>query len=233
MQGRHIDFPVDGGTCGGYLAAPVEGQGPAVIVLQEWWGLTPHIEDVCDRFAREGFVALAPDLYHGERASGPDDAGRLMMALEIARASRDLRAAAQRVTRDPASATAKAGVIGFCMGGQLALFAACESAEIGACVDFYGIHPKVRPDLAALARNGTPVLGIFAEKDAFVTPADGRDLAARVRAVGGRFELHVYPNVDHAFFNDTRPEVHDSAAAQDAWQRTLRFLRDNTSRRTG
>lgn len=221
-MGQIVRFPSDGGTTSGYLARPASGSGPGVLVLQEWWGLVPHIQDVCERFATAGFVALAPDLYHGRTAGNPDEAGRLMMALEIGQAERDLAAATRYLAA--AAGRAKVGVVGFCMGGQLALFAACRNPGIGACVDFYGIHPQVKPDLAALR---CPVLGFFGERDAFVKPADARALEQAIRAAGGQATFHIYPDADHAFFNDTRTDVYHPARAREAWNETLAFFREH------
>ena len=91
MAGQMIEFQSNGGTTQGYLSLPEGGRGPGVVVIQEWWGLVPHIKDVADRFAAAGFVALAPDLYHGDVARSPDEAGKLMMALNIAQTEKDLR----------------------------------------------------------------------------------------------------------------------------------------------
>jgi carboxymethylenebutenolidase len=220
MPGRRVQFPSNGSTTDGYLATPATGKGPGILVIQEWWGLVKHIENVCDRFAAEGFSALAPDLYHGQVATEPDGAGKLFMALNIAQAEKDLTGAARYLTQH--SSTAKLGAVGFCMGGQLALFAGCTNPAIGAVVDFYGIHPNVKPDYTRLTG---PVLGLFAEKDAFVTPDTAREVEAAIRKAGTAVEIHIYPGVDHAFFNDERPDAHDKAAADDAWRRTLAHFR--------
>jgi len=220
MAGRMVEFPTNGHTTQGYLATPAAGSGPGVLVIQEWWGLVPHIKTVCDRFAAEGFSALAPDMYHGKVANEPDEAGKLFMALQIDRAEKDLSGAA-RYLAGHASGT-KLGAVGFCMGGQLALFAGCIDRTIGAVVDFYGIHPNVKPDYSRL---GGPVLGLFAEKDGFVTPQVARDVEAAIRKAGKPVEIHVYPGVDHAFFNDERADVYNKPAADDAWRRTLAHFR--------
>jgi carboxymethylenebutenolidase len=220
MAGTMVQIPTNGTTTPGYLATPAAGKGPGVLVIQEWWGLVGHIKNVCDRFAGEGFTALAPDLYHGKSTNEPDEAGKLFMALNIAQAEKDLRAAAAFLA--PRSSTAKLGVVGFCMGGQLALFAATLNPNVGACVDFYGVHPNVKPDFSKLSG---PVLGLFAEKDQFVTPQVARELDAAIKKAGKSSEIHIYPNVDHAFFNDERADVYDKAAADDAWKRTLAFFR--------
>ena len=222
MAGRMIEFQSNGGAAGGYLSLPESGRGPGVVVLQEWWGLVPHIKDVADRFAAEGFVALAPDLYHGEVARSPDEAGKMMMALNIDRAEKDLRGAVEYLLGYGAPEGAGVGTVGFCMGGVLSLYAASKNKWVGACVVFYGIHPKVEPDFERLR---APVLGLYAERDQFVPPAAVRALEEKMAEHGKSIETHVYPGVDHAFFNDTRPEVYDPDAAADAWRRTTEFFR--------
>ncbi len=222
MAGKMVEFPTNGTTTGGYLATPASGKGPGVIVIQEWWGLVGHIKKVCERFAAEGFSALAPDMYHGKTADEPDGAGKLFMALNIAQAEKDLRSAAKYLAGH--SSTAKIGAVGFCMGGQLALFAATLNPSVGATVDFYGIHPNVKPDYTKLSG---PVLGLFAEKDGFVTPQVAREVDAAIKAAGKQSEIHIYPGVDHAFFNDERSDAYNKPASDDAWRRTLTFFRQH------
>jgi len=120
------------------------------------------------------------------------------------------------------SSTAKLGAVGFCMGGQLALFAATLNPDVGATVNFYGIHPNVKPDYSKLAG---PVLGLFAEKDGFVTPQVAKETDAAIKKAGKTSEIHIYPGVDHGFFNDERPDVYNKTAADDAGRRTLAFFR--------
>ena len=222
MAGKMVQFPTNGGTTSGDLATPASGKGPGVLVIQEWWGLVQHINNVCDRFAVEGFTALAPDMYHGQTASEPDGAGKLFMALNIAQAEKDLRGAATYLLGQ--ASTKKLGAVGFCMGGQLALYAATLNPSVGACVNFYGIHPNVKPDYSKLSG---PVLGLFAEKDQFVNPATAKALDAAIKGAGRQSEIHIYPNADHAFFNDERSDVYHKAAADDAWRRTLAFFRQH------
>lgn len=225
MAGRNVEFASNGGRDNGYLSPPAAGTGPGVLVIQEWWGVNANVRDIADRFAAEGFVALAPDLYHGKVAREPDEAGKLMMALDIDRAARDLRGAAAFLLGEGGAAGSRVGVVGFCMGGMLALYTGTVAPEqIGAIVDFYGGHPNVRPDYARL---DAPVLGLFAERDGFVTPEVARALEAELKALGKRVEIHIYPDVDHAFFNDERPEVYAPEASVDAWKRTLAFFRAN------
>lgn len=206
----------------GYLATPATGTGPGVIILQEWWGLVPHIKSVADRFAKAGYVALAPDLYHGETTTSPDEAGRLFMALNIEQTAESLKSAIDFLLNHETVSSTQVGVVGFCMGGQLALLAGTVSNQIGAVVDFYGIHPNVSPNFANLT---APVLGIFGDQDTFVPPDAVLALEKAIRDAGGQIETHTYANADHAFFNDTRPEVYNPTAAADAWERTLAFLK--------
>jgi carboxymethylenebutenolidase len=220
-----VQFPTNGTTTDGYLAVPESGAGPGVIVFQEWWGLVDHIKDVCDRLAASGFTALAPDMYHGDCTTDPDEAGRLMMALDVPKAAADAAGAIAYLQAHAACSGDRVGVMGFCLGGQLALYSACEnSATTGACVNYYGVHPNIRPDVAAL---DCPVLGLFAERDGFVTGDVVESLAASLRDADKSFDFKTYPDVDHAFFNDTRPDVYAAAAADDAWLRTIDFLRAN------
>jgi carboxymethylenebutenolidase len=224
-MGERIEFASNGSTAQGYLAVPEGGSGPGVVVIQEWWGLVPHIEDVADRLAAEGFVALAPDLYHGEATTEPDEAGKLMMTLDMERAAKDLKGAiAECRTRGSATGV---GVIGFCMGGGLALLAATLDGEtVKATVPFYGVIPGGGPG-PDYTRLGGPIQGHYAEQDDFAGPPAVAQLTADVQAAGGTIEVFTYPGTQHAFFNDTRPEVFDAAASAQAWERSLSFLRAN------
>ncbi len=227
MAGQMVEFPSNGGTAQGYLALPGAGRGPAVVVIQEWWGLVPHIKDLADRFAAEGFVALAPDMYHGVQTTEPDEAGKLMMALNIDQVAKDLRGAVAYLLGRPETSSKQAASIGFCMGGQLALYAAAVSPDqVGAVADFYGLHPNVKLNLRRIK---APVLGVFAEKDGWASPAVGAALEADLMASGVTTDFKVYAGADHGFFNDTRREVYDAAAAADAWQRTLAFFRTHVN----
>ena len=217
-----IEFRANGRRVAGYLARPKRETGPGVLVLQEYWGLVPHITDVADRLAAQGFFALAPDLYHGDVAKSPDEAGRLMMALNVAEAAKDLQGAAEHLIGIPNVQPKQVAAIGFCMGGQLALYAACELPDcIAAVVDFYGIHPAVSPDVSRLSG---PVLAHFAKHDRSVSAEAADALVQRIRDAGKEIEAHTY-DAKHGFFNDQRPHVYDRTAADLAWIRTLDFLR--------
>jgi carboxymethylenebutenolidase len=220
-MGQKVTFRSNGAAAAGYLARPAK-PGPGVVVIQEWWGLVPHIEEVADRFASAGFVALAPDLYHGKTTKSPDEAGKMMMSLRIDEAARDIDGAIDYLRSQPDVAAGHVGSVGFCMGGALSLYAACRNPSVSACVVFYGGHPNVKPDLGALK---APLLGLYAGKDGFVSPEVVADLDQRLTRLDKRHEFHTYPSAQHAFFNDTRPEVYDPQAAADAWNRTIAFFR--------
>ena len=227
MSGEMLSFQSNGGTTSAYLASPAGGgKGPGVVVIQEWWGLVPHIKSIVDRFANAGFLALAPDLYHGKSAKSPDEAGKLMMAMNIDKAEQDLSGAVSFLAQHPLNSTGKVGTVGFCMGGALSLYAATRNINVKACTIFYGGHPNIHPDLPALQ---APVLGLYAEKDNFVTVSAVAELERKLKELGKVHEFHTYPGVNHGFFNDERPEVYDEAAAKDAWKRTLTFFRANLS----
>jgi carboxymethylenebutenolidase len=220
-MGDMIRFKANGREAEGYLSVPASGSGPGVIVIQEYWGLVPHIKAITDRLAGEGFVALAPDLYHGETTTSPDHAWKMLLALRADEAEKDLRGAVRFLLDHKAVSPKAVGTIGFCMGGALSLFAASKNPEVSACVVFYGIHPNITPDIANLK---APVLGIYAEKDGFVSQDAVKALDAELTRHGKRHEFHTYPGVDHAFFNDTGKN-YDKAAAEDAWTRATAFLR--------
>ena len=223
-MGATVQFPMNGVSGGGYLATPSSGSGPGVVVIQEWWGLVDHIEAVADRLAGAGFAALAPDFYDGRTTASPDEAGKLMMALDIDAAEKKLRGAVDYLLSRDEVTGSRVGTVGFCMGGQLSLYAACANPRVGACVDFYGIHPNVKPDLAGLQ---APVLGFFAEQDGFVPPAAARQFESDLRAAGKQVEITVFEGADHAFFNDTRAEVYHEAYARQCWERLVAFYREH------
>ncbi len=220
-MGEMITFPSNGGTTPGYLAKPASGSGKGVVIFQEWWGLNANIKGIADRFAGEGFVALAPDMYHGKIATEPDEAGKLLMALNIAQAEKDARGAVQYLKN---LTGAPVGTTGFCMGGALSLFTACNSGkDVGACIDYYGGHPAVQYNWSGLT---APVLAFWAGHDDFVNP-NIPNLEAGIRGAGVAYEGISFPGTQHAFFNDDRPEIYNKEAADDTWRRSLAFLRAN------
>ena len=226
LRTNMIEFPSNGGTTPAYLAQPDdEGSHPAVIVIQEWWGLVPHIKDVAERFAGKGYIALAPDLYHGQAAAEPDEARKLAMALDRDRAVAEIGAAARYLASLPAAEPKRVGVVGWCMGGGLSLSAAADyggrgSGAIGAAVCFYG-RPLASSDCARLH---APVLGLFAEEDHGISVADVHAFEDELMEYGVPHQVRLYEGAHHAFFNDTRP-VYDPEAAADAWERTLAWFK--------
>jgi len=221
-MGEMVTFPSNGSQAEGYLARPGSGSGPGVIVIQEWWGLNDNIKDIAERFAKEGFVALAPDLYHGQVTAEPDEAGKIMMSMKMEQAAKDLTGAVDYLAGLDATTGSKVGSVGFCMGGGLSLYLASLKPEIGACVIYYGVLPGTQPDLAQVQAT---VLGHYAENDDWASPESARALEKQLKDAGKQVEFHTYPGTGHGFFNDTRPEVHNADAAKTSWERTLAFYR--------
>jgi carboxymethylenebutenolidase len=226
-MGEIVEFPSNGTTGQGYLATPAggPGSGPGVLVIQEWWGLVPHIKDVADRLAAEGFVALAPDLYHGKTVDEPDEAAKTMMAMNLDKAAKDMSGAVDYLNED--SQGDGIGVIGFCMGGGLALLLATQRPDVvKAVAPFYGVipWPAAEPDWSNVA---AAIQGHYAEQDGFASPDTVRALEKQLKDLGKDVEMFIYPGTDHAFFNDTRPEVHDPEASATAWNRALAFFRSH------
>ncbi|HAP77339.1 MAG TPA: dienelactone hydrolase [Acidimicrobiaceae bacterium] len=218
-MGEIVTFKSNGHTCNGYIA----GSGPGVLVIQEWWGLVPHITEVVDRLAAEGFTALAPDLYHGESSTEPDGAGKLMMALNLEQAVKDLSGAVDLLQER--SGGGKIGVVGFCMGGALAIVAAAKRGDaVAACAPYYGVigWPSIQVDYSAISGR---VVGEYAESDDFAGPEAVRAQEAAMREAGVDVAMHIHAGAQHAFFNDTRPDVYHAAAASEAWARTLDLFR--------
>ena len=216
-----LTFTANGGTVAGYLARPVGGEPyPGVIVIQEWWGLNDNIREIANRIAAEGYVVLAPDLYHAQATSEPDEAQKLMLALSQERAVTDLNGAVAALQARTDVLADAIGVTGFCMGGGLALLLAMKNPAVTATAPFYGVPMG---DLAEASNIRGRVLALYAGKDEFVNAGVVEQVRAALTAGGVAHEIHVYPESDHAFFNDTRPEVYNAADAADAWERLLRF----------
>ncbi len=222
MAGELVTFPSNGGQGQGYLAKPASGKGPGVVVIQEWWGLNDNIKSIADRLAGEGFVALAPDLYSGQVTKEPDEAMKLMMAMKLEQAAKDISCAVDHLIASDATSGSKVGSVGFCMGGGLSLYLATLKPQVGACVIYYGVVPAVQPDLSKIEG---AVLGHYAENDDWASPATVRELEMKLKSLGKDAEFYTYPNTQHGFFNDTRPDVHAPEAAKLSWERTLAFYR--------
>jgi carboxymethylenebutenolidase len=218
-EGKMIEFKVGNRTAKGYLVAGPEAEGkPALIVIQEWWGLNDHIKDVAGRFANEGFVVLAPDLYDGRVTKDADEAAKLMNSLDQSRALETLNGAVDYLRQTTHSD--KIGVTGFCMGGSFALLLPCRNQSINAAAPFYGDVPSED----VLAGLSAPVLFIGAADDPWINLSKMNALKAGIAKLHKEGEVKIYEGVGHAFFNDTRPEAYNREAATDAWQRVTKFF---------
>jgi len=226
LKEQMVTYPGEGVTVRAYLVGPaVKGPRPALIVVQEWWGLNDHIKDVARRYAREGYVAIAPDLYSrlGNRVTtDPGEAGKLMNSLRQEDGLKDLNATVTYLKSVEGVDAARIGVTGFCMGGSYALMLPCVNRAIKAAAPFYGQVPNPDAPLKDLA---CPVLYIYGEEDGWITKADVQRLAAALKKFGKPGEIKTYPGAPHAFFNDTRKDVYKPAEAKDAWARTLAFFK--------
>ena len=224
-MGEMVSFASNGDSCEGYLAVPDSGSGPGVIVVQEWWGLVDHIRDVADRVAAEGFVALAPDFFHGAKTTEPDEAQRLLMGLAMDRAAKDIAGAAQYLAGRDETTGNGVGTVGFCMGGSLALWSGALADEVKVAVGFYPAVPweKMSPSWGNHANKSAM---IHASEADGTSKADGIQAAVRgIQEAGGDVEVYDYPGSSHAFFNDQRPEVYSKEHSEQAWRRTLDLLK--------
>jgi carboxymethylenebutenolidase len=223
---QNVTFPSNGNEAHGYLATPPSGSGPGLVVIQEWWGLDDHMADMVDRFAAEGFVALAPDLFGGTVAHDSDEAGRLLQELPVDRAARDLAGAVDFLLGNDAVTSSTVGTVGYCMGGGFVLLlAANEGDKIGAAVPFYGVGPGVPDTYRSVT---APIQGHYGEQDEMYPVAEARKQEQQIREESqGSVEFFYYP-AGHAFHNDKdKLGTYDKASAELAWTRTLEFLRAN------
>lgn len=219
IASQMITFPSNGQTTPGYLAYSDNGRShPAIVVIQEWWGLVDHIKEMCERFAQAGFVALAPDLYHGQKADEPDDARKLAMALDVPRALYEIQSAAIYLQSLDHVSSEKIGVVGWCMGGMAAFQTAVNpgKANIGAVVGFYG-RPPTSEDVPKI---NAPILGLFGDLDQGIPVDTVKQFEKDLKANNKTHHIEIYQDAHHAFFNDTRLQIYNEAAAKDAWQRT-------------
>ena len=220
-----VTFPAEGAALAAFLARPADPKPkPAVIIIHEWWGLNDHIKDIAQRFAREGFVALAVDLYSrlaNAVTKDPTEAAKLMESLKSQQALKDINAAVRYLKQQPFVDGWKLGTIGFCMGGTFALLLAAHNSDIKASVPFYGQIPPTDSLKYLLC----PILYIYGEQDGWIQKADVQRLRQGLIQLGRPGEVRTYPGCPHAFFNDTRADAYRPKEAQDAWQRTLAFLR--------
>jgi carboxymethylenebutenolidase len=221
-----VEFKSNGSMASGYLVTPASGRGPGVLVIQEWWGLDSGIKTMTDRLGEAGFVALAPDLYHGELAGHTemDKAGKLMQALPPDRAARDMSGAVDYLASHPAVAGKGIGVVGFCMGGMLSfIIAATRGDAVKAVVPFYGFpQGDAEPDWSGLT---AAIRGHMAEKDSFFPPEKARALEVRLRAMGKDITLTVHAGSGHAFMAPHNAlGTRDAALAAQIWPEVTAFL---------
>jgi carboxymethylenebutenolidase len=221
---QNTAFPSGDSQAHGYLALPMSGRGPAVIVIQEWWGLTDHIADVADRLAAEGFVALAPDLFGGRTTHDAEEAGQLMSELPVDQAARDLGGAVDFLLAHDAVTSSTVGAVGFCMGGGFVLLLAAQQGDrVSAAVPYYGVGPAVPQTYEGLR---AAVQGHYGERDDFYPADDARAQAEQIRRESGaEVEFHFY-DAAHAFHNDTNKlGTYSPEDARTAWARTVEFLK--------
>jgi carboxymethylenebutenolidase len=219
VESTMVEIAVDGRLLPAYLARPAAGgTAPGIIVIQEWWGLVDHIKDVADRFAREGYVALAPDLYYGSQTDEPDDARKLAMEMDRPRAMQDLEAAAAYL-RGMGCPTV--GAIGYCMGGGLVMEMATRPGLLNAATPYYG--RPLPPERAGEVT--VPIYGFFGERDGGIPVADVTALFDALKQAGKDANVEIYAGAEHAFFNDSRPSAYHAEASADAWRRTIEFFK--------
>lgn len=217
-MGNMIEFKRNGQRVGAYLAKPAgAGPFPAVVVIQEWWGLDEHIKDVSERYTREGYISLAPDLYHGKVTKDPNEAGKLMTALDREEAVKDLLGTVEHLKAMKEVRADRIGATGFCMGGSYALLLPCRTKDIRAAAPYYGEIPAE----ATLNTLACPILYIYGDADFWITQDEVKRLEDTLKKLKKPGEVKIYPGAPHAFFNDTRKDVYRQTEAQDAWRHTL------------
>lgn len=220
MKNEILQFNTANGASTAYVAMPDEPSGKAVLVIQEWWGLNDHIKDIANRYVKEGFMAIAPDLYRGKLAKTAEEAGKLMHNLEIEDGLNTIESAMEKAQEK--YEIESFGITGYCMGGTFALQAACKLEGINAAAPFYGDIPE-EFDLKSLK---CPVIFISGTQDKWINPEKVGELE-RVAKENFLPVDSIKYDADHAFFNDTRPEVYNEEAAKDAWQKVIAFFNKN------
>jgi carboxymethylenebutenolidase len=219
MKNEMLSFDTANGKGTAYVALPVNSNGKAVVVIQEWWGLNDHVKDIANRYAAEGFTAVAPDLYRGKIAKDSAKASQMMHELT----NEDGLDTIKNAMADASTSfdISHFGITGYCMGGTFALNAACELEGLSAAAPFYGDIPPED----VLKKLSIPTIFISGTRDGWITP----EKVAQLEDAAERFELPIHSvkyDADHAFFNDTRPEVYDETAAKDAWAMVVGFFND-------
>jgi carboxymethylenebutenolidase len=218
-----VEFQSNGDTATGYLAIPESGSGPGLIVLQEWWGMDDSVKRYADRFAEAGFIALAPDLYHGETTEQPDEAEQKMMAMNMDQTVKDMRGAVDFLKQQDGVEGDGVGAVGFCLGGGLAVWAASEHDDVNAVVTYYYVMPHGKPDFSKV---NAPVLGHFGTNDDFVPVDDAKALEKELNDAGADAQFEFYEGAGHAFANDhDRLGTYDEEKSDSAWQKTVDFFK--------
>ena len=219
MNTETLSFDTANGATTAYVAKPDSANGKAVILIQEWWGLNEHIKDIANRYADEGFTAIAPDLYRGKLAANPQEAGAMMQALQLEDGLDTIKNTIDAV-KDKYG-FAHFGISGYCMGGTYALRAACTLEGLSASAPFYGDIPEED----VLKNLSTPTIFISGTKDQWINA----EKVGYLEEMTSKYELPVTSvkyEADHAFFNNTRPEVYDETASRDAWALVTGFFND-------
>lgn len=219
MNNETLGVNTSNGATTAYITKPEADTKRAVLVIQEWWGLNDHIKDIAGRYSNEGFIAIAPDLYRGKIAKDSGEASELMHGLAIEDGLETIQKTIAAAS--DAYGITHFGITGFCMGGTFALRATCELEGISAAAPFYGDIPPED----VLKKLATPTIFVSGTKDAWINPAK----VAELEEITEKYELPLTSakyEADHAFFNNTRPEVYDEAAAKDAWALVIGFFND-------
>lgn len=209
-----LNLSTSHGATTAHVALPDTTATAGIVLIQEWWGINDHIRDLAGRYAREGYLCVAPDLYRGRLTTDPQEAAALMNGLPIADGIETISSAIAAAA--DAYSVHTFGITGFCMGGTFSLRAACEISSLRAAAPFYGDVPEEE----VLAKLSVPTLFIAGTRDAWINP----EKVAGLKAAAAKHNLPIETvsyDADHAFFNDTRPQVYDAKAAADAWQRVL------------
>ena len=220
MKAETLNLSTSRGATTAHVASPNAEATAGVILIQEWWGINDHIRDIAGRYANEGYLCVAPDLYRGKVAADPEEASALMQALAIEDGMETISKAIE-ATKEKYGVQ-RFGITGYCMGGTFALRAACEISELAAAAPFYGDIPEE----SVLAKLKAPTLFIAGKRDAWINPEKVNGL----REIAAKYSLPVEVvsyDADHAFFNDTRPQVYNAEAAADAWQRVREHFREH------
>lgn len=226
VRTSQVDLHVDGDGAYAYVAQPNDDKRhPGVVIVQEWWGIEPHMQGLAQKLAADGFIVAVPDLYHGKVATDPNDASRLMMSIRqnVDRAAREIIGALDTLKSYPNVEPKKLGLIGFCVGGFLAYTVASRYPDLGAVLPFYGGGYDPAP--AEVAKVQAPVLAFYGSQDNSI-PAEQRQKIERLYKEAGKdYTVRVY-DAGHAFLNPNHG-MGNAAAANDAWPHAINFLKSH------